>query len=117
MLQLEKLTNNLVAQPRYEMLGGLKYLVADATMIVPGVLNGSAGALFYPQEEVEKSVMSWNMMPLTLGHPKTDDGQALSARSPSVLTQSYLGFVFNSRMEDGNLRAEAWFDVNLNIRD
>lgn len=112
MLQLEKLTNNLMSQPRYEMLGGLKYLVANSTMIVPGVLNGSAGALFYPQEEVEKSVMSWNMMPLTLGHPRSDKGEAVSARSPNVLSKSYLGFVFNSHMDGDNLKAEAWFDVN-----
>lgn len=111
MLQLEKLTNNLTAQPRYEMLGGLKYLVTNSTMIVTGVLKGSAGSLFYPQEEVEKSVMSWNMMPLTLGHPKNEDGSALSARSPSVLSKSYLGFVFNAKMSEGNLTAESWFDV------
>lgn len=112
MIDFTKLTNNLVAQPRYESMGGLKYLVADATMIVPGVLNGSAGSLLYPSDEVEKSAMSWNMMPLTLGHPKTDDGKPLSARSPQVLSKTYLGFVFNSRMESGKLKAEAWFDVN-----
>lgn len=107
----EEVTVNLLSSIRREKMGGVEYLVAPASLIVPGVLNGSAGPLYYPAEEISKNVAAWNMMPLTLGHPTDESGSALSARSPKVLEKFALGFVFNAKTTNGKLEAEAWFDV------
>jgi hypothetical protein len=105
----EIITQNLAPVTQQNKLGARQYVVAPVSMLVPGVLNGSAGALYYPLEEISKNVDSWNMMPLTLGHPNKD-GMGISARSPEILENYALGFVFNARIQDKKLVADAWFD-------
>lgn len=95
---------------REATLNGKKYIVARATLIVPGVLSGSQGALYYPPEEVAQNVDAWNGMPLVLGHP-TNNGAHVSARSPEVVERFGLGYVFNAQIRKGRLVAETWFDV------
>ena len=106
---LEKLAANFQGKVRNEMLQGKKYLVAPMTLVVPGVLNGSRGPLLYQEEDLEKSVDSWNGMPIVVNHPTDSSGNFLSARSPSVLEEYGVGFVFNTIM-NGKLTAEAWLD-------
>lgn len=110
-LDYEEITSNLSASVRRESLGGINYIVANASMLVPGVLNGSQGPLYYPKEEVTKNVEAWNMMPLTLGHPVINN-RHVSARSPEVLEKFAIGFVFNAKDSNGKLQAEAWFDIS-----
>jgi hypothetical protein len=83
-------------------------------MIVPGVLSGSRGALYYPEDEVSSNVDAWNGMPLTARHPVID-GVPVSARDPRVFNKYHLGHVFAANY-DGRLTAEAWFDVELTNR-
>lgn len=107
---LVTLTNNLSAVVRTERRNGKEYLVAPVTMIVPGVLHGSKGALYYPKEEVARNVRAWNRVPLTLGHPNDDLGRAASARQPGIVERFGLGHVANAVFRKGKLMAEAWFD-------
>ncbi|GAF79791.1 unnamed protein product, partial [marine sediment metagenome] len=65
-----RITANLAGRTRYALLNERQHLVAPITLIVPGVLNGSQGALYYPPEEVKNSVAAWNYMPLVVYHPK-----------------------------------------------
>lgn len=94
-----------------ETYNGRSYVVAPVTMIVPGVLNGSQGALYYPPDEVSKDVGIWNAVPLTIGHPFDSYGQNVSARSPETLDKFQIGYVFNDRVENGNRLADGYFDV------
>ena len=105
---MELIAVNLSAAPRRATLAGRSYLVAPVTLIVPGVLNGSQGPLYYPPEETQKNVQAWNGMPLVLRHPKTSDGY-VSARTPEVLDGQSLGVLLNVRYAD-KLGGEAWFD-------
>lgn len=90
---------------------GREYLVAPLTMIVPGVLNGSKGALFYPKHEVIRSAPTWEGVPITLRHPELD-GQMRSAKEPGVLNRFGIGVVRKPKVTpEGILRAEGWFDV------
>jgi ribosomal protein L21E len=90
---------------------GRAYLVADATIIVPGVLPGSKGPLFYPADEVRNSARLWDGVRITLNHPQDPTtGQHLSAHSPGVWERSGLGFLRNSTFKD-TLRTKMWFDV------
>jgi len=107
---MEHYTFNFTGRARREKLHGREFLVVPLTMIVPGVLNGSQGALFYPPSEIKRNSQAWNGIPLTVGHP-TRNGQQLSGRDPSVLNETGVGFVFHVRSESGKLKGEGWFDV------
>ena len=48
---METVVANFSGKARRETWDGREYLVAPATLIVPGVLNGSQGPLFYPPDE------------------------------------------------------------------
>lgn len=105
----ETVTANLAGGVRRETLDGKEYLVAPLSMIVPGVLPGNKGPLYYPPEEVSKNPDAWNNVPIVVNHPM-ENGRPIAARNPKVLEKYQIGTVFNSRF-DGRLVAEGWFDV------
>jgi len=101
-------TNNYTI--RTEAHQGAKHLVIPVVMMVEGVHNGSAGPLLHTQDELGKFPAAWNGIPVSIGHPE-ENGQPISANSPSVIDQSVIGRVYNSKMEDGKLKGEVWADV------
>jgi hypothetical protein len=106
---MECLIANLNGKVRREKWLGRDYYVAPAALIVPGVLPGSLGPLFYPEDEVRRNPDAWNNVPLVLEHP-VENGRHISARQPKVLEQYGLGTVFEANA-NGKLTAEAWFDI------
>lgn len=94
---------------KHFLSSGKKFLVAPITLIVPGVLAGSKGALYYPQEEVEKSVPAWDGKPITVNHPVSENGKPLSAKDRSVFARQGIGHLRNARFERGRLIADGWF--------
>lgn len=105
------LTANSYGNIRKEDLHGRPHYVVPVSMIVPGVLNGSRGALLYTVEEIARNYTAWNGMPLVVYHP-FKDGKAISARDPQVLNAQCIGTVLNSRVtKRGILAAEAWIDI------
>ena len=95
---------------RQATLHGRVHLVAPLSLIVPGVLAGSNGPMYYPLDELGKNPTAWNEMPIVVGHPTNNDGSPTSARTPVVAEQRTVGRVYNAKV-DGKLIAEAWFDV------
>jgi hypothetical protein len=79
-------------------------------MIVPGVLNGSRGQLYYPPDEIAKSVDAWNGVLITLDHPTDSKGNPTSASSPGIIERFGIGTIRNAR-SNGKLTADGWFDV------
>lgn len=106
---METLTVNLSGKVRRETLNGREHLVAPLTMIVPGVLNGSNGPLFYPLREIEKNAEAWNGVPIVKDHPQSSNGM-ISARTPEILNKQGIGVVLQARV-NGKLTAEGWFDI------
>ncbi len=99
---------------RYDRMNGREYVVVPMVMIVEGVLNGSAGPVLYPAEELEKFPASWNHKPVVVYHPELN-GQPLSACDPDILTVQGIGLIMNSSWEKedgkkGKLKAEAWLE-------
>lgn len=90
---------------------GREYIVAPLSMIVPGVLPGSKGSLYYPPQEVARNARGWDGMPITVNHP-TDPmtNESLSARKRGVWGRQGIGRV-KSTTFNGKLQAEGWFDV------
>jgi len=101
-------TNNYTL--RTETHQGRKHLVIPVVMMVEGVHNGSAGPLLHTQEELGKFPEAWNGIPVSIGHPEVN-GCPISANSPSVIDQSVIGRVYNSKMEDSRLKGEVWADI------
>lgn len=108
---LERITVNLAGTVRSETIDGREYLIAPVSLIVPGVLNGSNGPLFYPEDEVVRSIEAWNGVPLVVTHP-TANGVPISARTNPDLA---IGEIRNAR-SNGKLVAEGWFDVERTKR-
>ena len=106
---MEHLLANLAQTTRTETLNDREFLVASATLIVPGVLSGNRGPILYTHEEIGRDPSIWNGVPVVAGHPYKDD-QPVSARDPEILNESGLGFVFAAEA-NGTLKAEVWFDV------
>jgi hypothetical protein len=100
---------NFMGRARIQKLHGRDHYVVPMVMITEGVYDGNEGAFLYPAEEIEKSEMAWNHMPITVWHPKTKK----TAREPKVLNEQACGVVLNTKWNKNTkkLRAEAWFDV------
>lgn len=95
-------TNTLGGTTRYEIgPDGKDYIVAPVAMLVPGVHNGSNGALLYPADELAKAPAAWDGKPVTVGHPA--GGAYVPGQTVTI------GTIKNTRY-DGKLRAEAWLD-------
>jgi hypothetical protein len=106
----ETVTTNTSGRVRKEYRDGREWYVAPMTMIVPGVLPGSKGPLFYPSDEIEKNPSDWNGVPITIYHP-TENGVNVSARSPRIMESQGVGYVYHTRTKKGKLQAEGWFDA------
>jgi hypothetical protein len=102
---LERITANFTGLVRNDTMEGKDYLVAPMVMMVEGVLNGTNGPLYYPEEELMKTPGVWNHKPVVVYHP-----QSGSACDPGILTNRKIGVIMNTIFEDGKLKAEAWLD-------
>ena len=98
---------------RYEVREGRRFWVAPLTMIVPGVLNGSQGALYYPPDEISKTHRAWHGVPVTVNHPDKN-GMPCSIMEEGIWDKFGIGLVqFPTVNDDGKLLAEAWIDEAL----
>lgn len=89
---------------------GREYLVADAVILKPGILHGSRGPLFYPEDEVAKNPGAWNGHPITNGHPRIGSN-FVSVADPKLPPNVRIGFLRNDHFKEGKRRVKAWFDV------
>lgn len=110
--ELKLILANLSGTWERKLLNGRPHWVGPASMIVPGVLNGSKGPLLYRPEDIIRSVPAWNGMPITLGHPKDEHGSFVSARKPEVEDKYGIGRVYETTY-NGKLTAQVWLDEEL----
>lgn len=98
----ETLTINYQTRHQTKTFRGRQFLVAPSVMITEGVHAGSRGALYYPANELQKSVQAWNYKPVVINHP--------SLNNPDNLDPITVGFIVNTRFENGKLHAELWLE-------
>jgi len=108
---MEIITTNLKsAGVRRAIRNGREYYVCSASIINPGVLAGSKGALYYPPDECQRNARDWEGTPLVLYHP-TRNGQYVSIRDdPSAIDRQGLGEFLKPRFKS-KLGGEMWFDA------
>lgn len=95
---------------KLKSLDGKSYLTGSVVMAKEMVMNG----LMYPKEELKRAVPGWNGRPVTVGHPKSDDGAFITANDPKVLDETQIGFIFDAyyRDTDNKLTANVWLDAS-----
>lgn len=96
---------------RSSQMDGRDFVVVPVVLLTEGVHNGSAGAKFYPAEELEKFPEAWNGRPVPVYHPTSPDGHPISANRPDVIETRTVGYLFNVGYRDGKLSGEIWVDV------
>lgn len=112
--EMSFVTNNQVMtivsnKTRVETYDGREYLVAPVNAVKPKVLNRE----LLPWEELAYSWKAWEGQPLTINHPKDEEGNDISAHSLLVKDKTTIGYFHNVdlRWEDDMLRGEVWLDI------
>ena len=105
LVNLESLKVNV--DSRLESFDGKEHLVFPVVALVEGVHND----VYYPISEIEKSVDSWNGVPVPIDHPRDEAGTPISANSPKIIDDVVVGRFFNASFGDGKLKGEVWIDV------
>jgi len=109
---METVTTNLSGGVQKVVINGREYFVAPMTLIVPGVLAGSKGPLYYPPKEIANTAKHWHDMPLVVYHP-TVMGEHVSVNTPGIKEKSQIGVVRKPYVEKGTgkLKALGYFDA------
>lgn len=63
-----------------------------------------------PSSVLALSTSDRNNRPVTLGHPRDEYGNYISANSPEILEKLCFGFTFGAKFEDGRVKQEMWLD-------
>lgn len=105
-LNNQKITGYTVTETTHQEK---KHLIVPVTMIVEGVLSGSAGPLLHLAEDFGKFPEAWNGIPVVINHPAIN-GQNVSANSPEVIEAEKVGTVYNTKIENNKLIAEVWLE-------
>lgn len=110
---METILSNAVGKLRKVWEGGREYYVVPMTTIVPGVLSGSQGALYYSPAENVKSVKLWDGFPLPVYHPtRNGQGVGIDDLEPEEMAETVVGEVRNTRVSpDGSLKHDGWIDA------
>ncbi len=93
---------------RQETFDGAAHIVVPVVMMVEGVHSGSQGPILHTAEQLGRVVEAWNGIPVVIGHPRNSTG-FISANSPNVPN---VGRIFNTRFENGKLRAECYINIS-----
>lgn len=97
---------------RTESLLGKEYLVVPVVALVEGVVQGMNSTV--PElalaEEFGRVPEGWDGRPVVMNHPVLN-GSPVAANSPKALDAFFMGFMFNTRVEDSKLKTEAWIDL------
>lgn len=108
--------NQQGAQLRRETLNGTEYLVAPVVAIREGVYmyprqNGRGiKREFLPAEEIANTTPKWEDIPLTLAHPKDDEGRPGLTDDPDT-TYANVGLFRNVANEEDALIGETWIEA------
>lgn len=107
---LQITVNADTAQIRSAKFDGIDHMVVPVVALVGNIIvtpMNSDKREFVPLEELSQVPEQWNNRPVLNLHP--NNGSA-SANDRSVLESSSFGRLFNSRIDDGRLKTEAWID-------
>lgn len=96
---------------RTESMLGKEYIVVPVVALVEGVIQGMSaeGPELALAEEFGRFPDSWNGRPIVMSHPVVNN-TPVSANSPDVLPDYYIGYIFNAGLDGDKLVLEAWVE-------
>lgn len=97
-------------EARTEELHGRTHVVAPVTLVREMVLKGE----LLPFEEIQRTAMAWNGSPVTVTHPRDEDGGFLPASMDAAEFEAHaVGHIFNTETNPDRraLEGEAWLDA------
>jgi len=102
-----------VAAIRREIFDGVDHLVVPIIALVEGVIQASNSPIpeLATADVFGQFPLAWNGRPVTLDHPEVNGQKVSASQTPSIFEQESIGFLFNSRIEDGKLKTEAWINT------
>ncbi len=89
-----------------------EHIVVPVIALIEGVIeasNATGGPELALASEFAKAPDGWDGRPIVMNHPQIN-GQMVSANKPKVLENWSFGMMFNTRLEDGKLKSEAWLN-------
>lgn len=89
---------------------GESHLVVPVVLLTEGVHCGSAGALYYPAEELSLAPYIWNGRPVCIQHPQTVDGIPTTCNDPEIIEKQTVGYLYHVEYRDGKLVGELWLN-------
>lgn len=96
---------------RTEIHQGRDYLVVPVVMLVEGVHDSiNSGLTMHLAEEFSKLPEAWDGVPVTVNHPQNTDGSYISANTPQIIDDQTVGIIYNTKIENNKLKAEAWIE-------
>lgn len=105
-MNITSLIHNMSQIVDIRMMDGKQYYVAPTIMIVEGVLNNR----YYSSEQIAVRPQQWDGRPVIVEHSTDYMGRPKSANDPNEMEKRTVGWLFNTRYEDGKLKSEAWID-------
>lgn len=107
-----KINNHLIRQQEHE---GRKYIIAPVVLLTEGVHHGSAGRVYHSPVELSSNWQTWNGIPVTVGHPRDDNGEPVSANKPEIAEKYRIGILYNVeyQVNPPRLVGEIWIDVEM----
>lgn len=110
-----------VSNSRTETIDGDEFVIAEATILREGVLNGNEGPLFYSEAEISRRVGAWNGIPLVAPHPYiVENGKVKhvsAGHSHEIVNKFTIGRTYNDRIEtqpDGKKLRKV--DIYINVK-
>ena len=102
--EFSHIAHNMSMLVQKQIIGGKEFLIAPVKMMpVECVMNG----ILYTGESTNKAVQEWNGRPVVVYHPD----EPVTANTPEFLAERQIGLLFNSRIANGFLVADAHVDV------
>lgn len=96
---------------RRENIKGIDYAIYPVVLMVEGVHHAVNGQpVYYSIEALQNSVLHWEGRPVPVKHPNIN-GTYVRANDPSIEADWVVGRIYNTKVEDGKLKGEAWLEV------
>ena len=105
--QLQFYRQNISPLVRKVTKNNIKFLVVPMVMMLEQCVMNK---VLYIRDAVNASSEEWNGRNIVIYHPKTT-GVSISANNPETFTAQNIGTIFNSKIADNKLKAEAWIEV------
>lgn len=98
---------------RIAEMQGREHMVIPVTALLEAVIwpVNAPTPEYIPYETLSSNLQAWDGRPVVLRHP-IEGAEHVGANTPKVLSAQGIGTIFKTRIEDRQLKMEAWLDTS-----